>query len=619
MTAHFSKKTSWLRCLISFLSAIGVAALLCALLDGPRLGPFYDFLLLLRPAPPVSGELLIIDSSVSGNGLGDDILEPGAAASLLYTMAELGAGTLIIQVPILGLSAGGNTGEEEIVSRFDEEFSILSRNIRNLFDAIRMGSVAPNESARYVGELVELSEKGKERLVSALVRRDEAGVISMENAAVFFGHARRPSDLRVQLIRSGEAGRPGVLAERDEYSKAQSDRDGVVRRITPVIAVPEVSEAGSLERTVEHIIYAALKTRFETSGIQSNEYGPVLVARNGPDGTDRIIPLDRSGALLFEVPHRWGGFRRIGISDFLAYDEADRSLRRILLDAEALGLFDSVNGEDNPGILYDYALSLREEPESSFRSLEEKKLLWIEGRNRYFTKLEDFLNGPAEMNLVRGYEEMIAEETMAAEPLDQNPLGGASLAKMIELRDSLIGAFAAIRAKHGEVLELRTKLETALSSSFCILGNTQDVEISALLANSILTGRAIKPGANRHLFLGAVISALVICFLVKSLGPISTLGAGAILSLLFGIGFSMGFIFSGLWLDPFVPAAASGMGVLVSAAWALIAVRRHARQFRQAFGPFVSGPCLKSLIRAGRPLPSHVLTVRAAIVAIKNA
>ena len=160
MAAKNSKKntpkTTFFRFLSSFLPAAAAAALLCVLLDGPRLGPHYDFLLRRRPVAPVSQEILIIGSSVSVQQLGDDILEPEAAASLLYTMAELGAQTLIIQVPILGLSTGGTQGEAEIIYRFDEEFSILSRNIRNLFDAIRTGSVAPTESARYVGELVEL-------------------------------------------------------------------------------------------------------------------------------------------------------------------------------------------------------------------------------------------------------------------------------------------------------------------------------------------------------------------------------------------------------------------------------------------------------------------------------
>ena len=674
MAVYTSKKSSWFRCAVSFLPAAGVAALLCVLFAGPRLGPFYDFLLRRRPSPPVSGELLIIDSSVprdtpaadlssggAGPDLGEDILEPGAAASLLYTMTELGARTLIIQVPILGLSAGGKVGEAEILYRFDEEFSLLSRNIHNLFDAIRTGSVAPSEAARYVGELVDLSEKGKERLVSDLVRRDEEGIDSMEKAAAFFGHVRRPGDLRVQLIMSGEGGRPGALVERDEYSRARPDQDGVLRRIAP--ALTDIQADGT-EKTLEHIIYGALKTRYESSEIEYSDspgfageskrrvsYPKDLVLRNGKDEADTVIPLDRSGAVLFETPHNGEDFRRIGISDFLAYDEADRNLRRLLSEGEALGIFQGIAGENRPDFLYDYALSLRDELSASMPVSdggdETSKLGWIEARRKYFASLDDFLYGPAEMNLVEGYEEIIDSNSR-----DPSPLGEAGIVRITDMRDTLIRSFVSLRDKYNEVLELRKKLESALAGSFCILGkgsaapqsagpaqpifqdfprnivrgiksafygsNPTDAEASALLANSILTGRVVKPGEERYLLLGALVWALLTCFFIKSLGPALTLGVGAFLTLLIGAGFSWSFIFSGLWLDPLVPAAASGTGVLVSFVWALIARGRYSRRFRLAYGPFVSRSCLKSVIRTGKPLPSQTVTVRAAVVAIKR-
>jgi class 3 adenylate cyclase len=593
-----------------------VAALLCIFLEGPRLGPFYDFLLRRRPALPVYRELLIINSAFSGQEFGDDILEPGAAASLLYTMAELDASTLIIQVPILGLSAGASAGEEEILNRFDEEFSILSRNIRNLFDAIRTGSVAPGESARYVGELVELSEKGKERLVSALVRRDEEGIVSMEKAAAFFGHVRRPGDLRVQLIRTGEGGRPGVLAESGEYSRARPDRDGVLRRVAPVLTVPDLSDGKAGEKTLEHIIYGALKSRFrvfgieptgsKSAGLESAGSGQALVMRNGPEDRETRIPLDKNGALLFELPHNKEDFRRIGISDFLAYDENDRNLRRLLQEADALGIYRGIEGEDNPFILYDYALSIREEVASSFRNGdEEKKLIWQEARKGYFDSLENFLYGPEEMKLVGSFESIIASESKSGD--------------MAETRDSLIQAFATLRIRHKELLVLREKLESALSSSFCILGSNVDAEASALLANSILSGRAVKPGNEKYLLLGSALSILITCVILKSRGAASTLGSGLFMILLFVSGFSLVFIFSGIWFDPLVPAASNATGVLFSFFWALIARAGYSRRFRLAYGPFVSRPCLKSFIRAGKPFPSQTVNAWAAVVAVQSA
>ena len=669
MTVFTSKKASWLRCLVSFVPAAGIAAVLCVLFTGPRLGPFYDFLLRRRPAPPVSRELLIIDSSVPGQELGEDILEPGAVTSLLYTMTELGARTLIIQVPILGLSAGVKVGEQEILYRFDEEFSLLSQNIRNLFDAIRTGSVAPSESARYVGELVDLSEKGKERLVSALVHRDEEGMDSLGKAAALFGHVRRPGDLRVQLIMAGESGQPGVLVQRDEYSRARPDKDGVLRRIAPVLTVPLLSEGEAGERTLEHIIYGALKTRYTNAEIENSDPSgtkndPVLFLGGKPDGSNTVIPLDKSGAVLFEPPHNGEDFRRINISDFLAYDEADRSLRRLLSEGEALGIYQGIEGENRPGFLYDYAQSLRDDLTASAMVSppngddEEKKQAWIEARQRYFESLEEFLYGPAEMNLVEGYEKLIDSSSGNSASGNENPkgeaLGEAGIARITEMRDSMIRSFVSLREKYNEVLELRKKLGTALSGSFCILGrgtpapqaldsgpassllryfpsniarsvrsafyrtNPTDTEASALLANSILTGRAVRPGENIYLLLGAMVWALLTCFFIKSLSPALTLGIGALLTVLIGAGFSWSFIFSGIWLPPLVPAAASGTGVLISFFWSQIAKRRYIRRFRLAFGPCVSHSCLRSVLRAGSPLPSQIATVWTTVVAIKK-
>ena len=580
MTAYISKKASWLRCLVSFLPAAGVAALLCVFLAGPRLGPLYDFLLGWR-SPPVSREILLIDSSLPGMELGNDILEPGAASSLLYTMAELGARTLIIQVPILGLPAGGSVGEAEILHHFDEEFSLLSRNIRNLFDAIRVGSIAPADAALYVGTLVELSEMGKERLVSALVRRDEESITRMENAAVFFGSVRRPGDLRVQLIMAGDGGRPGVLAERYEYSRPRPDRDGVLRRIAPVLTIPYISRDDVGERTLNHIIYGALGYRLD------------------PDGISAALPLDQNGAVLFEIP-RGDGFRRISILEFLAYEEADRELRRLIAEGETFGIFQNIAGENRPGFLYDYALALR------YREGENKQA-WIAFRDRYFESLQYFLGGPTEMNMVRGFEEI-------AVALDSE----AGVAQILEMRDSLRQIFVALRTKYGEVMEIRQRLESALADSFCILGNPAETEASALLANSIITRRAVIPGDELYLFLGALFFALFTCLFIKSLGPASTLGVGTLLCLFAALVFSVGFILSGHWFDPQVPAAASATGVAASFVWTLAAKVRYSRRFRAAYGSIVSRPCLNSVLLAGKPLPSQIVTVKAAVVAIRK-
>jgi class 3 adenylate cyclase len=656
MTVYITKKQSWIRFLASFLPGAGITVLLCWFLAGPRLGFFYDFLLRRRPPLPVSGELLIIDTVNPGSGFSgldapEDILEPSAAASVLLTMTELRASTLILQAPVLGLSAGGSAGEEEIRYRFDEEFGLLGRNIRNLFDAIRTGSVAPGDSARYVGELIGLSELGKERLVAALVRRDEEGMLRLEKAARTFGGLRRPGDLLVQVIRTGEDGRPGALASREEYSRVQPDKDGALRRIPPVRS-PFGSVIGDADGLVqEHIIYGALKSRYQSSEIEPAGNSAALRNLGGPGGVDRIIPLDKNGAVLFEVPHKGEDFRRIGLKDFLDYDEADRTLRRLLGEAESLGVYSGLEGEKHPGYLYDYALALREDmlaaetpdPQGPETAGEDRKIAWIEARDAYFKSLEDFLYGSSEMNLVGGYEEIIASESLGEEGIGQ----------VILLRDSLIRTFVGLREKYNEVLDLRTSLEAALAGSFCILGpsrtgaagasDTRDAplslpnllrifrsgapglaggisgaEASALLANSLLTGRVITPGRDLWLLLGGIACAFLASLLLRPMGVALSLIMGALFTFLSGAAFSWSFILSGIWLDPLVPGAASAAAALVSFIWVLFLKDRFGRQFRLCYGPAISRSSLRRVVREGKPRPAEAVTVRAAVVAVRN-
>jgi len=65
--------------------------------------------------------------------------------------------------------------------------------------------------------------------------------------------------------------------------------------------------------------------------------------------------------------------------------------------------------------------------------------------------------------------------------------------------------------------------------------------------------------------------------------------------------------------------ASCGAGVFVSVVWSLIAKSRYSRRFRQIYGPYVSRPYLKSVIKVGKPLQSQIINARAAVVAVKNA
>ncbi|MDR0301152.1 MAG: hypothetical protein LBI04_02435, partial [Treponema sp.] len=98
-----------------------MAFLVNFLLSGPKLGPVYDFLLSLRQPPPVSQEILIINT--------DEFAESGDIFSALMTLTEMEASNLFLTARVLGTSPVTGT-ESEIRRQFYDEYALLGSNIR---------------------------------------------------------------------------------------------------------------------------------------------------------------------------------------------------------------------------------------------------------------------------------------------------------------------------------------------------------------------------------------------------------------------------------------------------------------------------------------------------------
>jgi class 3 adenylate cyclase len=582
-----------------------------------------------RPAPPVSQEILLIESGAedpSAPFMVQSIMEPSVVATVLMTMTELDGASLIIDAPILGLSTGEGEGEEEILRQFNGEFSLLGRNIRNLFNAIRMGAVAPEESDRFVEELVNLTEQGKERLISALIHRDEAGMERFNQAAAVFGGIWLPEvSEQTGPSLAGTDAPPELI----RYSTVTPDRDGRFRRIVPVrldapvspgflpFLFPVKDAPGEIhpKSGAEHIAYSALKDRYRSLGIEYQGDGPVLFNKGDGEEKDMVIPLDKGGAILFEAPREAEPFRHIPLAAFREYDQADRTLYRLLKEGEGLGIYNDLAPENQPPLIYEHALSLREDllqnPDP------EKKASWTAARKDFFIAMEDFLSGPVETNLVTGYESLIAGED----------LGEEGIGRLRLLQNELINAFKDIRRNYMDLRERRGSLASALSGSFCILGPAipapvpgkgTGIQASVLLANTLLTGRAISPGTDRYILFWSLVCAFFVCLCIGGMGTLLSLCTGLFFTALAGFAFSYSFIINAYWIDPLIPMAGMGAGVLVSSCSAFITRRRYIRWLRNAYEPFVSRSCLKRIIRTGEPLPSQCLTVRAAIITVRN-
>ena len=183
-----SRKLNFLIFLGGLITAVGVVFLLNYALSGPKLMFHYDFFQNRRKLPPVINEILVINSK--------ETVESSDVFSVLMSSTEMGASSLILEAQVLGSSSLVFGNEAEILRRFSDEYSLVKMNIRNLFEAIRIGSISPVESPIYVERLVELTEKSRDRLTSEIIVRDE----QLSRAAMVFGQFWETSNFQAHYF-----------------------------------------------------------------------------------------------------------------------------------------------------------------------------------------------------------------------------------------------------------------------------------------------------------------------------------------------------------------------------------------------------------------------------------
>jgi hypothetical protein len=526
-------------------------------LAGPKLGIHYDFLLSNKLPPPVSREILIIETG--------DFIETSDIFSVLLTLTEMDALNLILTGRVSPSSSPVKITEAEIRLRFVDEYILLGTNIRNLFDAIRSGSVSPVQAPGYVERLVELTEQGRDRLLTALIDRDE----DLLRAVTVFGNF--------------------MEAEINH----EFDYDGKLRRVKPV----------DIETSLEHPVFLTLKQRYAVSQIEGSDLGQVLwLCRH--DGTETDIPLDKNGNIITA----WdSSFRSVNLELFREYDEAGRVMRNVLAAANEQGAFSKTLPEKSPFILGDYALMLREEmlkaPDNK------KKEAWIIARENYFDSLDEFLGGQAEAVLVMGYNDVITDET------GLNERGLAALARM---RDEMSQSFVLMRKEYNRLSSLRDELQEELVSSFCIMGPGHYANYSALLANVMITNSHIVPAYDRSILFWSISTAFIILLFTFMLRAVVQLICGICLSVIAAAAFGCVFIFYSYWIDPAVVLSSSLFGTFVIFYIKCAILKYRTRRFRTAYGTAVSAGILKELIILGRPHLSEVIITAAAVIAVKD-
>jgi len=557
MPAQIPLKKSLFMFLGGLICAVGTAFLINFILADPKLGAHYDFILKRCPPSAVSREILIIKT--------DEYVEGSDLFTVLMTLAEMDAANLIHTGSVSPSSSPVTLTENEIRRRFTDEYILVGANIRKLFEGIRMGSVTPREAPSYVEKVVELTEYGRDRLLAALVDRDE------------------------DLIRS-----VSVFGNYNEVdAEPLFDKDGKIRRVRPV----------DTQTLIEHPVYQSLKSRFTASQIETSGLGDILWLRRA-DGTEVDIVLDRNGNVITGCN---SDFRLVDITLFREYEEAQREMRIALAVADKLGVFSRTHSDQSPLFHSEYSLVLQNELLRAPNA--ENRFAWRAARDNFFKSLDVFLNGSAEAALVAGYEKIIA---------DIDSSNRERIAALVTMRGELTQSFAKMREEYRKLSELRSKLEEEIAVSFCIMGPQENAYYSALLANVLITGSHTIPVYDRYVLFWSIIASFIILIIIFMLRPWLVLFLGSIFSFLAAGVFGGLFVFYSLWFDPLIVLGSSLAGTLVVFICKCAYLNTRASSFRMAYGTAVPKNYLQAAILSGSPQLSDINVSFAAVIAVRD-
>ena len=598
-------------------------------------GRLYDVLLALKPSPPPAPEILLLD--LDARALAEAGPWPWSRDKLadgLIDLRELGARSVVLDLP-LGQKSAPALDPSALRSTFpetlDHEFSLMEENIQTLFDAIRRGSVRPQDSQRYVSDLIGLIAQSRIRLQDAAtgIARDDDAFLG--RAAAFFGRTFVSIDLlpqpdetvgedvidrAVQLSSlplvpgahdpSLPAGgiRPPVLpllqgARGGGFPNVPADPDGIMRRAS--------LSARYGEGHIGQVGFEALLDYLGSPGVELGPNGLLLRGAFMPDATGRDIriPFAESGGMLLQWPRAKGsdGFHHVSWVELLRYEAGENDLVAALTDMDKHGYLSYLRSDTTVLDVYGAASKLESGMLASGTSADLDE--WRGDRDRFFSLADQFLNGDAE-------ERIVADADRA---LGSSSLTEAEKKSIGDERDKVPETFSTARATLAELSRIRSALKQDLRGSFCIVSLVPsrrtsspfgapagDALGSAALVNTILTGRFLREAPLRTGYILAACLVILAAVGVIRTKPLVTLAAGVGFAVVATVLLGAIFILFSVFVSPLIPAAS---GVLTCAGLSILKVslsRRSTRALRKALAGRISATGIQALLSAPESL-----------------
>jgi adenylate cyclase len=592
----------------------------------------------MKPSPPPAPEILLLD--LDERAMADAGLWPWSRDKLadgLIDLTEMGARSVVLDLS-LGQKSAPALDPSALRSAFPDtlnrEFTQMETNIQSLFDAIRRGSVRPQDSPRYVSDLVGLVALARIRLLDAAtgIERDDDAYLG--RAAAFFGRTFVSLDLlplpdetiggevvdqalalsslpldpgvRDPSLPAGGL-RPPVLpllqgARGGGFPNIAADPDGVIRRawLTARYAGGHLGQVG----------LAALLDFLGNPGVELTPSGLLLHGAIMPDATARDIriPFAGPGRMLLQWPRARGadGFRHVSWADLRRYQALESNLVAALNDMDTHGYLSYLRSDTT--LLEEYSAASKLESgmlaAGTSASLEE----WRSARDRFFALVDQFLSGDAE-------ERIISDADRA---LRSDALSEAEKKSVADGRDKVPEAFSAARGVFSELTQARSMLKQALRGSFCIVSLVPsrrtvspfgapagDALASAALVNTVLSGRFLReaPVSTRYILAGCLV--VLAAFGVLRMKPLVRLAAGAGLAVVSVALLGVFFLLFGTYVSPIVPGASAFLTCAGLSILQVSLARLSTRALRAALAGRISAAGMQRLLSA-----PHSLTPR---------
>jgi class 3 adenylate cyclase len=143
-------------------------------------------------------------------------------------------------------------------------------------------------------------------------------------------------------------------------------------------------------------------------------------------------------------------------------------------------------------------------------------------------------------------------------------------------------------------------------------------ESSALLANTLLTGRRIEAGQSLHIIFFSLLASFTLLFCIHLLRPFTLLLAGLGSGILCIFIFGAAFIIGAYWIDPIIPMAGCLGGTLFLFISGFCVNYGKKLRFRYTLAPFVNNTMLRKLRKPDCLIHSETLCANAAVIAVKK-